>query len=179
LIKLGIAGPSQQIRIAFSSQPGARRKCNQPKSYGDTVAAIAPKIDGDAKRVIDLGGQALAPGFIDVHNHARVRRGIFAHPTADNFVRQGVTTVIEGPDGSSPVPLAPFLKQLTALPKSLKVGSLGLSEGCHCLGRCPSLFFTHPMESNRNSRSRTRTGDNGDAPDYFVVWASKNLNSCG
>ena len=77
---------------------------------GDTIAAIAPTIDSSATRVIDIGGQVLAPGFIDVHNHVRIRRGIFQHPTADNFVRQGVTTVIEGPDGSSPVPLAPFLK---------------------------------------------------------------------
>ena len=36
-------------------------------------------------------------------------------PTAPNYVRQGVTTVIEGPDGSSPVPLAPFLDELDAL----------------------------------------------------------------
>jgi hypothetical protein len=52
---------------------------------GDTIASIASKIDGGAKRVIDIGGQVLAPGFIDVHNHARTRRGIFQHPTADNF----------------------------------------------------------------------------------------------
>ena len=26
-------------------------------------------------------------------------------PTADNYVRQGVTTLITGPDGFSPVPL--------------------------------------------------------------------------
>jgi N-acyl-D-aspartate/D-glutamate deacylase len=90
---------------------------------GDTIAAIAPTIDGPAIRIINLGGQVLAPGFIDVHNHGRTRRGIFQHPTADNFVRQGVTTVIEGPDGSSPVPLAPFLKQLAALPKSLNIGA--------------------------------------------------------
>src|SRR5262249_33285118 len=35
---------------------------------------------------------------------------------------QGVTTVIEGPDGSSPVPLAPFLKRVDALPKSVNFG---------------------------------------------------------
>ena len=35
----------------------------------------------------------------------------------------GVTTVVEGPDGSSPVPLAPFLKQLEALRKSINIGS--------------------------------------------------------
>jgi len=90
---------------------------------GDTIANIAPVIASDARRVIDLGGQVLAPGFVDVHTHVRVRRGIFEHPTADNYVRQGVTTVIEGPDGSSPVPLAPFLRQLAALPKSLNIGA--------------------------------------------------------
>jgi N-acyl-D-amino-acid deacylase len=90
---------------------------------GDTIVNIAPVIAGNARRIIDLGGKVLAPGFIDVHTHVRVRRGIFEHPTADNYVRQGVTTVIEGPDGSSPVPLAPFLRQLTALPKSLNIGT--------------------------------------------------------
>jgi N-acyl-D-amino-acid deacylase len=89
----------------------------------DTIVNIAPVIAGDGRRVIDLGGQVLAPGFIDVHTHVRMRRGIFEHPTADNYVRQGVTTVLEGPDGSSPVPLAPFLRQLAALPKSLNIGT--------------------------------------------------------
>src|SRR5262249_51067946 len=90
---------------------------------GDTIVNIAPAIASDARRVIDLGGQVLSPGFIDVHTHVRARRGIFEHPTADNYVRQGVTTVIEGPDGSSPVPLAPFLRELAALPKSLNIGA--------------------------------------------------------
>jgi dihydroorotase/N-acyl-D-amino-acid deacylase len=63
----------------------------------------------------------IAPGFIDIHTHAR--RGIFLVPTADNYVRQGVTTLIEGPDGSSPIPLAPFLARLEALPKSVNIGS--------------------------------------------------------
>ena len=35
-------------------------------------------------------------------------------PTADNYVRQGVTTLMEGPDGSSPVPIAPFLERVAA-----------------------------------------------------------------
>jgi N-acyl-D-amino-acid deacylase len=90
---------------------------------GDTIVQIASSIVEPAKRVIDVGGQVLAPGFIDVHTHVRWRRAIFEHPTADNYVRQGVTTVIEGPDGSSPVPLAPFLRQLAALPKSVNIGT--------------------------------------------------------
>jgi dihydroorotase/N-acyl-D-amino-acid deacylase len=71
--------------------------------------------------VIDAAGQVAAPGFIDIHTHAR--RGIFQVPTADNYVRQGVTTLMEGPDGRSPVPLGPFLEQLNALEKSVNIGS--------------------------------------------------------
>jgi N-acyl-D-amino-acid deacylase len=88
---------------------------------GDTIAAIAAKIDAPAARVIDVGGNVVAPGFIDIHTHAR--RGIFDVPTAANYTRQGVTTVMEGPDGSSPVPLAPFLAKLDALKKSVNIGS--------------------------------------------------------
>jgi N-acyl-D-amino-acid deacylase len=90
---------------------------------GDIIANIAPTIEGRATRIIDVGGQVLAPGFIDVHTHVLTRRGIFEHPTADNYVRQGVTTVIEGPDGRSPVPIAPLLRRLATLPKSVNIGT--------------------------------------------------------
>ena len=79
---------------------------------GDTIARIAPAITDQAKRVVNVKGLIVAPGFIDIHTHAR--RGIFEVPTADNYVRQGVTTLIEGPDGGSPIPLAPFLDKVAA-----------------------------------------------------------------
>jgi dihydroorotase/N-acyl-D-amino-acid deacylase len=88
---------------------------------GEVIARIAPSIADAARRVIDVRGQVVAPGFIDIHTHAR--REIFRLPTADNYVRQGVTTVIEGPDGESPVPLGPFLARLDSLPKSVNIGS--------------------------------------------------------
>src|SRR5436190_260831 len=88
---------------------------------GDTIVGVGAKVPGTAVRTIDAGGQVIAPGFIDTHTHAR--RGIFEVPTADNYVRQGVTTLIEGPDGGSPVPLAPFLEKLAALQKSVNIGS--------------------------------------------------------
>src|SRR3954463_16335128 len=81
---------------------------------GDTIARIAPRIDAPAGRVIDAAGKVVAPGFIDIHTHAR--RGIFQVPTADNYVRQGVTTLIEGPDGSSPLPIRPFLERIAQTP---------------------------------------------------------------
>ena len=77
---------------------------------GDTIVRIAPSITEPATRVVDVKGLVVAPGFIDIHTHAR--RGIFEVPTADNYVRQGVTTLIEGPDGGSPVPLGPFLAKV-------------------------------------------------------------------
>jgi N-acyl-D-amino-acid deacylase len=79
---------------------------------GDTIVRIAPAINEPAKRVINVKGLVVAPGFIDIHTHAR--RGIFEVPTADNYVRQGVTTLVEGPDGGSPIPLGPFLDKVTA-----------------------------------------------------------------
>ena len=88
---------------------------------GDTIARIAPGIQESAARVIDVNGLTIAPGFIDIHTHAR--RGIFDVPTADNYARQGVTTLIEGPDGSSPLPLAPFLAKLEGLRKSVNIGT--------------------------------------------------------
>ncbi|MPZ19977.1 MAG: amidohydrolase family protein [Luteitalea sp.] len=93
---------------------------------GDTIVQIAPVIEAPAAsstdgRVIDAKGLILAPGFIDIHTHAR--RGIFDVPTAENYVRQGVTTVMEGPDGSSPLPLQAFLEKLEALGTSVNIGS--------------------------------------------------------
>jgi len=79
---------------------------------GDTIARIAPRIEAPAARIIDAAGQVVAPGFIDLHTHAR--RNIFQVPTAENYVRQGVTTLMEGPDGSSPLPIKPFLDRLAA-----------------------------------------------------------------
>lgn len=88
---------------------------------GDLIVKIAPVISEPAGRVIDVQGEVISPGFIDIHTHAR--GGIFQVPTAENYVRQGVTTLMEGPDGSSPVPLKPFFDKLEALPKSVNIGS--------------------------------------------------------
>ena len=86
----------------------------------DTIVRIAPRIEAPAARVIDAAGKVVAPGFIDLHTHAR--RGIFEVPTAENYVRQGVTTIMEGPDGSSPLPIKPFLDRVAALKVSPNFG---------------------------------------------------------
>lgn len=79
---------------------------------GDRIAALGHIRPAEAKLKIDGRGLVAAPGFIDIHTHAR--RNILSQPEAENYIRQGVTTVIEGQDGSSPIPLAPFLSQVSA-----------------------------------------------------------------
>lgn len=89
---------------------------------GDTIAAVGHLEGASARTVINLGGLALTPGYIDTHSHAR--GGIFNHPEAENCIRQGVTTVIEGPDGSSPLPLRPFLDKLSGTRLGINFGTL-------------------------------------------------------
>lgn len=79
---------------------------------GDRIAAVGLLPSADAKLKIDGRGLVAAPGFIDIHTHAR--RNILNQPEAENYIRQGVTTLIEGQDGSSPIPVAPFLEKVAA-----------------------------------------------------------------
>jgi N-acyl-D-amino-acid deacylase len=78
---------------------------------GDRIARIGDLSDAVARRVIDAEGLVVAPGFIDPHTHAV--RGIFDVPTADNYLLQGVTTLTEGNDGSSPFPIGAHLARIT------------------------------------------------------------------
>jgi dihydroorotase/N-acyl-D-amino-acid deacylase len=89
---------------------------------GDTIVAVRPRIEEPARRTVEVGGRVVAPGFIDIHTHAG--RGIFEVPSAENYVRQGVTTVVEGQDGSSPVPLREHLAKVAALPPAVNYATL-------------------------------------------------------
>jgi dihydroorotase/N-acyl-D-amino-acid deacylase len=77
---------------------------------GDRIARIGHLPDATADRVLDAEGLVVAPGFIDPHTHAV--RGIFDVPTADNYLLQGVTTLTEGNDGSSPWPIGEHLARI-------------------------------------------------------------------
>jgi N-acyl-D-amino-acid deacylase len=88
---------------------------------GDSIVAVGKLTGATATQTIDAKGMAVAPGFIDVHSHGR--RGIEAVPTAENYLREGVTTIVEGPDGSSPLPLKPFFDKLTSSPVSINLAS--------------------------------------------------------
>ncbi len=65
--------------------------------HGGEIAAIgniAPRTGGAGAEEIDATGLVVAPGFIDVHTHAD--RDVLRSPLAENFVRDGVTTIVTG-----------------------------------------------------------------------------------
>lgn len=75
-----------------------------------------------ATRTIDAGGLVAAPGFIDVHTH--IEGDDFKVPTADNFIHDGVTSVVTGNCGSSHTDLSRYFFQLDSMKISINVASL-------------------------------------------------------
>ncbi|MEN9817732.1 MAG: hypothetical protein RLZ32_1612 [Gemmatimonadota bacterium] len=63
------------------------------------VAEIAPRVVGQGEEEIDARGLVVAPGFVDIHSHAE--GNLADDPRLESVVRQGITTVVVGADGSS------------------------------------------------------------------------------
>jgi dihydroorotase/N-acyl-D-amino-acid deacylase len=79
---------------------------------GGRIAAVGHLAGATAATRVDASGLIVAPGFIDPHAHARER--LIEIPTAEGYLLQGITTVVDGNDGSSPLPLAPYLAKAEA-----------------------------------------------------------------
>jgi N-acyl-D-amino-acid deacylase len=75
-----------------------------------------------ATKTVDAKGMIVSPGFIDVHGH--IEGGIFTTPTANNYIHDGVTTVITGNCGGSAADLKIFLQRIDSLRPSINVASL-------------------------------------------------------
>ena len=81
------------------------------------------KLQGwNATKTIDAKGMAVVPGFIDVHAH--IETGIFERPTADNFIYDGVTTVVTGNCGNSADDLSIFFTRIDSMKTSINIASL-------------------------------------------------------
>ena len=75
-----------------------------------------------ASTTIDAKGMIVCPGFIDVHTH--IEGDELKTPTADNFIHDGVTTVITGNCGSSNVDIKKYLQRIDSIKLSINVATL-------------------------------------------------------
>lgn len=80
---------------------------------GDRIARVSR--DGisrdSAGRVLEAAGLVVAPGFIDQHAH--VQEALDDRPLAENFLRQGITTILASlHSGDQPWPLATYMDSL-------------------------------------------------------------------
>jgi N-acyl-D-amino-acid deacylase len=66
---------------------------------GDRITAIGSGLAARGREEIDARALAVAPGFIDIHSHGDGT--LQEDPRAESVIRQGITTIIVGVDGSS------------------------------------------------------------------------------
>ncbi|MGE5106248.1 MAG: N-acyl-D-amino-acid deacylase family protein [Sphingobacteriales bacterium] len=88
----------------------------------EKIVAIQKQLPGEAVKVIDAKGLIVAPGFIDVHTH--IEDDEIKNPTADNFIYDGVTTVITGNCGLSKVDIGDYLRFIDSVKPSINVAAL-------------------------------------------------------
>ena len=96
---------------------GAARYRADVAIRGDRIARVdrAGIAPDQAAQVLDASGLVVAPGFID--NHAHIATNIHEYPLAENFVRQGITTIVASlHSGDQPWPLDAYAAALRVAP---------------------------------------------------------------
>jgi N-acyl-D-amino-acid deacylase len=86
---------------------------------GNRIVGIGKLSASGGERTLDAHGLVLAPGFIDIHNHSL--DGLDSDPLAETQIAQGITTAVQGPDGESPWPIAPWIEARKKNPAALNV----------------------------------------------------------
>ncbi len=84
---------------------------------GDRIVAVSSGglSADDADLSVDVTGLIVSPGFIDNHSHSQTT--IHEHPLAENFTRQGITTLIASlHSGDQPWPLDEYASSLEIAP---------------------------------------------------------------
>jgi N-acyl-D-amino-acid deacylase len=95
---------------------------------GDRITYVGASGTADATLVIDAGGLAVCPGFIDAHAHSDFT--IVADNRAEGKIMQGVTTEVNGNCGMSAAPLYNGVFER----REEDLRELGIPERWHTLG---------------------------------------------
>ncbi len=96
--------------------------------YGDVavkdgkIVEVGRGLNYSYRRLIDATGMIVSPGFIDVHTH--IEEDERKHPTAENFIYDGVTTVVTGNCGSSNTEVGTYLDWIDSFKLSINVATL-------------------------------------------------------
>ena len=94
---------SLSVAACCSTAPEPRADPQTSLFAAAALPLSAPASTGEAAKVIDARGLAVAPGFIDIKTHSDFTLPI--NPKAESKVRQGVTTEIVGHCGYSVAPV--------------------------------------------------------------------------
>ena len=114
---------------------------------GTRISAVGDAVS--ARREIDAGGIALAPGFIDTHSHDD---GAFLrHPDMGFKLAQGVTTVVAGNCGFSAIPAEPSADSNTASGGIL--AGLGDADFTDLVGYFDAVLARKPAINNKIGRA--------------------------
>lgn len=83
----GLGNPAKQVNLLISN---------------GIMEIVEPGEVHNAENIINATGLTIAPGFIDVHNHSDWSGTDSISLLNECFIRQGVTTIVGGPDGYHP-----------------------------------------------------------------------------
>ncbi|MBI2945076.1 MAG: D-aminoacylase [Candidatus Wallbacteria bacterium] len=83
---------------------GAPSRTGDVAVSGGKITAVGPKLSVPADAELELGGLALAPGFIDIHTHTDYIQ--LVEPRSLSKLFDGVTTEVSGNCGFSAFPLS-------------------------------------------------------------------------
>lgn len=86
------------------------------------IVAIGQLQESESINIISAKGLIVAPGFIDVHTH--IEGNDMRVPTAENFIYDGVTSVVTGNCGSSNVNINEYFKRLDSVKTSINISTL-------------------------------------------------------
>lgn len=114
------------------------------------ICAIGKNLTHLARKTLDARNHYVVPGFIDVHAH--IEGGIFDRPTANNYIQDGVTTVVTGNCGNSAEDIGTFFLKIDSIKTSINVASLAGHNTIRRLGmglmdRKPTTLEQQRMDS--------------------------------
>lgn len=109
----GLGGPAREVDVAIRD---------------GRVSAMDARLAARGREEIDARGMVVSPGFVDIHSHGD--GNLREDPRAESVIRQGITTMVVGCDGSSRFTgatgksFAEWERELTALAPAVNVASM-------------------------------------------------------